>query len=226
MRSLHSYLRTVQDWIIRPQLKGIARPGRRRFDRRLCAAISHRTRSPQAHRPRPILCRYHRSARKKQSEHRGRLYRTQWRGLSSQSRRPPGHTWMRLAISSSRRATACRFRSKRSQRCASAKRCAQAAPAENGREVVIGTAMMLIGANSRTVALAVDDKMQEDQQDPAPRHQCQDRAQPHQACRRHHPHRRQEPLRRGSAGHCDPLRHARQFPRRLSSPPWSFRSRC
>lgn len=32
---------------------------------------------------------------------------------------------------------------------------------ENGREVVIGTAMMLIGANSRTVALAVDERMQE-----------------------------------------------------------------
>ena len=32
---------------------------------------------------------------------------------------------------------------------------------ENGREVVIGTAMMLIGANSRTVSLAVDQKMQE-----------------------------------------------------------------
>lgn len=30
---------------------------------------------------------------------------------------------------------------------------------ENGQEVVIGTAMMLIGANSRTVALAVDEKM-------------------------------------------------------------------
>lgn len=32
---------------------------------------------------------------------------------------------------------------------------------ENGQEVVIGTAMMLIGANSRTVALAVDERMQE-----------------------------------------------------------------
>jgi len=32
---------------------------------------------------------------------------------------------------------------------------------ENGQEVVIGTAMMLIGANSRTVAMAVDEKMQE-----------------------------------------------------------------
>ncbi len=32
---------------------------------------------------------------------------------------------------------------------------------ENGQEVVIGTAMMLIGANSRTVAVAVDDKMQQ-----------------------------------------------------------------
>lgn len=32
---------------------------------------------------------------------------------------------------------------------------------ENGQEVVIGTAMMLIGANSRTVALAVDERMQQ-----------------------------------------------------------------
>jgi len=32
---------------------------------------------------------------------------------------------------------------------------------ENGQEVVIGTAMMLIGANSRTVSLSVDEKMQE-----------------------------------------------------------------
>lgn len=32
---------------------------------------------------------------------------------------------------------------------------------ENGREVVIGTAMMLIGANSRTVAVAVDEKIKE-----------------------------------------------------------------
>lgn len=32
---------------------------------------------------------------------------------------------------------------------------------ENGQEVVIGTAMMLIGANSRTVALSVDEKMKE-----------------------------------------------------------------
>jgi cobalt-zinc-cadmium resistance protein CzcA len=32
---------------------------------------------------------------------------------------------------------------------------------ENGREVVIGTAMMLIGKNSRSVAMAVDEKMQE-----------------------------------------------------------------
>jgi len=32
---------------------------------------------------------------------------------------------------------------------------------ENGQEVVIGTAMMLIGANSRTVSIAVDEKMQE-----------------------------------------------------------------
>ncbi|MEO6434321.1 MAG: CusA/CzcA family heavy metal efflux RND transporter [Tepidisphaeraceae bacterium] len=32
---------------------------------------------------------------------------------------------------------------------------------ENGEEVVVGTAMMLIGANSRTVSIAVDEKLQE-----------------------------------------------------------------
>ena len=32
---------------------------------------------------------------------------------------------------------------------------------ENGREVVVGTALMLIGANSRTVSAAVDDKMRQ-----------------------------------------------------------------
>ncbi len=32
---------------------------------------------------------------------------------------------------------------------------------ENGREVVIGTALMLIGGNSRTVAAAVDSKLKE-----------------------------------------------------------------
>jgi len=35
------------------------------------------------------------------------------------------------------------------------------AASENGREVVVGTALMLIGANSRTVAAAVDEKMNE-----------------------------------------------------------------
>ena len=32
---------------------------------------------------------------------------------------------------------------------------------QNGQEVVVGTALMLIGANSRTVSAAVDAKMQD-----------------------------------------------------------------
>ena len=54
---------------------------------------------------------------------------------------------------------------------------------ENGREVVVGTALMLIGSNSRTVAAAVDAKLDADPPHPAAGHRGQDRAQPHPACR-------------------------------------------
>ena len=41
---------------------------------------------------------------------------------------------------------------------------------ENGQEVVIGTALMLIGGNSRTVSAAVDSRDDGDQQVAAARH--------------------------------------------------------
>ena len=41
---------------------------------------------------------------------------------------------------------------------------------ENGHEVVVGTALMLIGSNSRTVAAAVDARIDQVRRDPAGRH--------------------------------------------------------
>jgi hypothetical protein len=67
---------------------------------------------------------------------------------------------------------------------------------ENGEEVVVGTAMMLIGANSRTVAAAVDEKIEEVNKSLPPGHQGQDGAQPHQTGRRDGRDGAEEPLRR------------------------------
>ena len=62
---------------------------------------------------------------------------------------------------------------------------------EQGEEVVVGTALMLIGANSRTVAAAVDAKVDQPRH-AAARHRAQDRAQSYPARRRHHRHRRDQ----------------------------------
>ena len=49
------------------------------------------------------------------------------------------------------------------------------AASKNGREVVIGTALMLAGENSRTVATAVRGKFSENSKQPSVRH-CRDHA--------------------------------------------------
>ena len=86
---------------------------------------------------------------------------------------------------------------------------------ENGREVVVGTALMLIGGNSRTVAAAVDAKIKRDRAARLPPGiEVKHRAQPHPACRRDHRHRRDEPRRGRAAGHRRAVSAARQFPRR------------
>jgi cobalt-zinc-cadmium resistance protein CzcA len=71
---------------------------------------------------------------------------------------------------------------------------------ENGEEVVVGTALMLVGANSRTVAAAVDAKMQEDPQDPTARRRGEDRAEPLEARQRHHQDRAEKPGRGRAPG--------------------------
>ena len=79
----------------------------------------------------------------------------------------------RSATSSSPPATACRSRvndvadGRHRRRAADRHR-----PARTGRRSVVGTALMLIGDNSRTVAAAVDAKMEDDQRDRCRRTSC------------------------------------------------------
>ena len=156
-----AYLRTVQDWIIRPQLKGV--PGVAGVDAiggyvkqyqvqpdpsKLIAlglsfgdiaARSKRTISVGAPRP---------------SSSNGEGYVVRSAGRVETRRRDRGH---------------CRFNSRKHPRSHQGCRrgqdrrqsCAPAAPAEQGKEVVVGTALMLIGANSRTVSAAVDAKIED-----------------------------------------------------------------
>ena len=96
----------------------------------------------------------------------------------------------------------------------------------NGREVVLGTALMLIGGNSRTVAAAVDAKIKEINRTLPPGIRAQDGAQPHRARRCHDRDRGDEPRRgRASGGRsCCSCSWATSAPR--SSRRLSFRSRC
>ena len=84
---------------------------------------------------------------------------------------------------------------------------------KDGHEVVIGTAMMLIGANSRTVAAAVDAEMVDVNRNLPPDIQADDGLQPHQAGAVHDRHRRPQSGRGGDPGDRGPVSHARQVSR-------------
>ena len=109
----------------------------------------------------PLVRRCHQGAGAQQLWHRRRLHRAQRRGLSSCARmagsRTPKTSAMSCCRPSARRADLVKDVAEvgigRELRTGSA--------SENGHEVVVGTAMMLKGGNSRTVAAAVDAKMTE-----------------------------------------------------------------
>ena len=70
----------------------------------------------------------------------------------------------------------------------------------NGREVVLGTALMLIGGNSRTVAAAADAKIKDINRTLPPSIRAQHGAQSHRTRRCHHPHRSDQPRGRRPSG--------------------------
>lgn len=155
---LASYLRTVQDWIISPQLKSI--PGLAGVDsiggyvreyhiepdlEKLIAMELTFTDLIEA------LEKNNQNIGAGSIEHRGEAY------LVKADGRIESPEEIGEVVITTRKGIPIYI--KDVAQVAIGKELRSGSATENGQEVVIGTAMMLIGANSRTVAMAVDDKM-------------------------------------------------------------------
>ena len=172
-------LRTIQDWIIKPQLRTV--PGVIEvnsiggFERQFHvlpdpgAADGLQARLP----------RRHDGAGRQQRQCRRRLHRAQRRAISRPHARARSPTSTRSATSSSARAAACRSASATSPRSRKAQELRTGAATVNGKETVLGTAMLLIGENSRTVAQRVAAKLQDIAQIAAGRRDRPRRLRPH-----------------------------------------------
>lgn len=157
---LQSYLRTVQDWIIRPQLKGI--PGLAGVDS-IGGYVRQYDVEPDPHKLIALnlsfseiinaLERNNLSIGAGYIEHNGEA------SLVKADGRLASMDEIRNIVVATRNSVPIPIKEIADVRIGKEMRTGSAT--ENGREVVIGTAMMLIGANSRTVALAVDAKMQD-----------------------------------------------------------------
>ena len=181
-----AYLRTVQDWIIRPQIKSVPRRCRRRFDRRLRQAVPGPAGSREADRARPLVRRCRPGHRSQQCQPRRQHHRAQRRGHRGAHRRPAREHRAISATSSSARAAAYRSASATSPASTIGGEIRTGSASENGHEVVVGTALMLIGSNSRTVADGGRCQTRSgDTRHAARRHRGQDRAQPHPTGRCH-----------------------------------------
>ena len=157
---LAAYLRTVQDWIIRPQLKGI--PGVAGID-----AIGgfvkqyHVQPDPRElgafgltfHQLLEALERNNVSTGAGYIEHNGEAYVVRAAGRLSNAEE------LGDVLVAEREGTPIRVRDVATVQIGRELRTGSAT--EDGEEVVVGTTFMLLGANSRTVSAAVDDKMVE-----------------------------------------------------------------
>lgn len=155
---LASYLRTVQDWIIRPQLKNT--PGVAGVD--VIGGYQkqyHVTPNPMKlvsygltfHDLADALERNNDSRGAGYIESKGQSYPVRIGGLLKNIDEVAG------VVIGERNGTPIHIRDVAEVKIGAELRTGSAS--ENGHEVVVGTAMMLIGANSRTVAAAVDSKM-------------------------------------------------------------------
>jgi heavy metal efflux system protein len=157
---LASYLRTVQDWMIRPQLKGIS--GLAGIDS-IGGYLQQYHIEPD---PSKMLAyeltlndliesleKNNLSVGAGYIEHNNESY------LVKADGRIDKPAQIGEIVITSRKSTPVRIRDVADVRMG--KEMRSGSSSENGQELVIGTAMMLIGDNSRTVSLAVDQKMQE-----------------------------------------------------------------
>ena len=132
---------------------------RRRFDRRLSQAVPGQPRCRQADRAGLDLCRRGQGDRRQQCQPRRALYRAQRRRLSWSAPAGASRTSTNSAPSSSRPAAAFPSAVRDLATVSIGGETRTGSASENGREVVVGTALMLIGANSRTVSSAVDARL-------------------------------------------------------------------
>ena len=108
------------------------------------------------------------------------------------------------------RATVRRFACRTSPTWASGRELRTGAATDNGREAVIGTAIMLVDENSRDVSRRVDERMKTVNKSLAGRREGEDGLRPHLPRRRDASHRAQEPARRRALGGRRALPAARQ----------------
>lgn len=157
---LASYLRTVQDWIIRPQLKGL--PGLAEVDS-IGGFVRQYHIEPHIEKMIALGISFDDITKAIEANNLniGAGYIEQHRQtfLVKGDGRIESPEEIGDILVSTRNAVPIHIRD--IANVVLGKEMRTGSSSENGQEVVIGTAMMLIGANSRTVSLAVDEKMKE-----------------------------------------------------------------
>lgn len=157
---LASYLRTVQDWIIRPQLKGV--PGLAEVDS-IGGFIKQYHVEPNLDKMSGLGISFedihHALEDNNLNIGAGYIEQQQQSYLVKGDGRIENADQIGDIVITTRKSVPIHIRDVAD--VVMGKEMRTGSSSENGQEVVIGTAMMLIGANSRTVALAVDEKMQE-----------------------------------------------------------------
>lgn len=156
---LASYLRTVQDWIIKPQLKGT--PGLAAVDS-IGGFVRQYHVEPQYEKMLALGISFNDIVEALENNNlsvgAGYIEYNSQSYLVKSDGRIESPEEIEDVVIDTRKGIPIRIKDIGS--VAIGKEMRTGSSSENGQEVVIGTAMMLIGANSRTVSLAVDEKMQ------------------------------------------------------------------
>ncbi len=155
------YLRTVQDWIIRPQMQDGTRGRRRRRHRRLRQAVPGRSRTPRSSSDTGFRSADLVSAIEANNASRGANYIERYG--EGYVVRTSGRVETLAEIGDIVVATRgdVPIRVKDVATVTVGRELRTGSASIDGHEVVLGTALMLIGGNSRTVAAAADAKIRE-----------------------------------------------------------------
>ena len=207
-----AYLRTVQDWIIRPQIKSVT--GVAGVD-----SIGGYVKQYQVQ-PDPAklialglsfadIAQRHRGQQRQPRRQRHRAQRRRHRRAHRRQARNPSDIGDVVVSTRGR----CRCVSATLPKWPIGGEIRTGSASENGREVVVGTALMLIGSNSRTVAAAVDAKIDQVRRTLPAGIEIQTVLNRTQLVERDDRDRRQQPRRGRAAGDRRAVPAARQFPR-------------